>query len=98
MKSKRAFRCFKLNIYSFRFLVIKVIRLNEAAETVTSFIANKSKNIDLNTTSIVKYLLRLHTSFYTNLHIYTFASKIKKAIWQSIIITDATVHRKSARN
>lgn len=48
--------------------------------------------------SIVKYLLRLHTYFYTNLHIYTFVSKNQKAIWQSIIITDATVHRKSARN
>ena len=71
---------------------------NEAAATATSFIANKSKNIDLNTASIVKYLLRLHTSFYTNLHIYTFVSKIKKAIWQSIIITDATADRKSARN
>jgi len=64
----------------------------------TSFIVNKSKNIDPNTASIVKYLLRLHTSFYINLHIYTFVSKNQKAIWQSIIITDATVHRKSARN
>ena len=64
----------------------------------TSFIVNKSKNIDLNIALIVKYLLRLPTSFYTNPHIYTFVSKNQKAIWQSIIITDATVHRKSARN
>ena len=71
---------------------------NEAAATVTSFIVNKSKNMDPNTVLIVKYLLRLHTFFYTNLHIYTFVSKIKKAIWQNIIITDATVHQKSARN
>lgn len=71
---------------------------NEAAATATSFIVNKSKIIDPNTTSIVKYMLRLHTSFYTNLHIYTFVSKNQKAIWQSIIITDATAHRKSARS
>jgi len=73
--------------------------VNEAAATATSFIVNKSKNIDPNTDLIVKCLLRLHTSFYTNLYIYTFVSKNQKAIWQSIIIiTDATVHRKSARN
>jgi len=70
---------------------------NEAAATVPSFIANKSKNIGPNTALIVKYLLRLYIYFYTNLHIYTFVSKIKKAIWQGII-TDATVHRKSERD
>jgi len=73
--------------------------VNEAAATATSFIVNKSKNIDPNTASIVKYLLRPHTSFYTNLYIYTFVSKNQKAIWQSIIIiTDATARRKSVRN
>ena len=73
--------------------------VNEAAATATSFIVNKSKKIDPNTDSIVKYMLRLHTFFYTNLHIYTFVSKNQKAIWQSIIIiTDATARRKSVRN